>query len=84
MAKVSIIDGKIIHETERKVTRKDYADYIYEIVRLECEGMDSVYADFIEHLVGSCGLNILREFNMVESCGVINGRKLYVLCGKTE
>ena len=59
-----------------------YVDYVYDIVRLDCEGMDSIYADYIKQMVGVYGLNALIEYKLVESCGVINGRRLYVLCGK--
>lgn len=59
-----------------------YVDYVYDIVRLDCEGMDSIYADYIKHMVGVYGLNALIEEKLVESCGVINGRRLYVLCEK--
>lgn len=59
-----------------------YVDYVYDIVRLDCEGMDSIYADYIKHMVGVYGLNALIEAKLIESCGVINGRRLYVLCEK--
>jgi hypothetical protein len=59
-----------------------YVDYVYDIVRLDCEGMDSIYADYIKQMVGVYGLNALIEAKLVESCGVINGRRLYVLCEK--
>lgn len=59
-----------------------YVDYVYDIVRLDCEGMDSIYADYIKQMVGVYGLNALIEEKLVESCGVINGRRLYVLCEK--
>lgn len=56
-----------------------YEDYVYAIVKADCDGMDSIYGDYIESLVGSSGLNALIKNNMVESCGVVNGRQLYVL-----
>lgn len=59
-----------------------YIDYVYDIVRLDCEGMDSIYADYIKQMVGVYGLNALIEAKLIESCGVINGRRLYVLCEK--
>ena len=59
-----------------------YVDYVYDIVRLDCEGMDSIYKDYIIQMVGVYGFNALREHGLIESCGVINGRQLYVLCGK--
>ncbi len=59
-----------------------YADCVYEVVKEECEGMDAIYGDFIERLVGMCGLNALLREKLVESCGVVNGRQLYVLKDK--
>ena len=59
-----------------------YVDYVYSIVKNECKGMDSVYEDYICSLVGVHGLNTLIEAKLLETCGVINGRPLYVLCDK--
>ena len=38
-----------------------YVDYVYDIVRLDCEGMDSIYKDYIIQMVGFYGFNALRE-----------------------
>ena len=57
-----------------------YQKKIYEIVEKETRGMDSIYEDYICSLVGIHGLNTLIEANLLETCGVINGRPLYVLC----
>lgn len=59
-----------------------YADHVYEIVRNDTVEMDSVYGDYISQMVGVYGLNTLIENGFVESCGVINGRRLYVLVGR--
>ena len=56
-----------------------YEDYVYAIVKADCDGMDSIYGDYIERLVGSSGLNALIKNDMVESCGMVNSRQLYVL-----
>lgn len=56
-----------------------YAKYVYDIVRLDCEDMDAIYGDYIKQMVGVYGLNALRRHKLVESCGVVNGRQLYVL-----
>lgn len=53
---------------------------IYRTVEKECEGFDAIYEDYIILLVGEDGLNKLKENRLVESCGSINGRKLYALC----
>lgn len=61
-----------------------YADYVYVIVKNECEGMDAIYKDYILHLVGTWGFDTLLECKYIESCGVVNGRQLYVLCEKKK
>lgn len=61
-----------------------YVDYVYDIVRLDCEDMDAIYADYIKQMVGVYGLNALLESKLIESCGVINGRQLYVLCERKD
>lgn len=53
---------------------------IYDVIKEECEGMDSIYEDYIIHLIGTFGLNMLKMHKLVECCGVVNGRRLYVLC----
>lgn len=57
-------------------------DYIYNMVKQESEGLDSIYEDYIVQLVGDIGLKLLKEDKLLETCGVINGRQLYVLCDK--
>lgn len=57
-----------------------YADHVYEIVKEDANGFDSVYADHIESLVGTTGLEALFKNGLIETCGVIRGRQLYVLC----
>lgn len=64
---------------ETKVT---YADCVYEVIKDECEGMDAIYEDYIVSLVGNCGLAALKRAGLVEGCGSINFRPLYVLCDK--
>lgn len=61
-----------------------YVDYVYDIVRLDCLEMDAIYADYIKQMVGVYGFNALLEHKLVESCGVINGRQLYVLCKRSD
>lgn len=59
-----------------------YVDHIYEIVKNDTLGLDSVYEDYIKQMVGVYGLNSLIEHRLIESCGVINGRRLCVLVDK--
>lgn len=41
--------------------------------------VDAVYEDKIIDLVGRHGLDLIREFRLMQSCGIINGRRLYAL-----
>ena len=61
---------------------REFVEHIYEIVEGEFDGFDAIYEDCIVDLVGNAGLNALRMHKYVETCGVINGRQLYVLCKK--
>lgn len=55
---------------------------IYKIVKNECEGLDAIYEDYIINLVGLYGLLLLKGNKLLETCGVVNGRQLYVLVEK--
>lgn len=59
-----------------------FADYVYGIVKEKTAGFDAVYEDYIKSLVGAGGLTSLIIHNLVETCGVVSGRQLYVLCDK--
>ena len=61
-----------------------YAKAVYDIVKNSSDGLDAVYEDYIANLVGYKGLYALLENNLLETCGVVNGRQLYVLVGKGE
>ena len=58
------------------------AEKVYEVVKNESVGFDAIYEDYILELVGEEGLNTLKEKRLVETCGVVNGRQLYVLCNE--
>lgn len=55
---------------------------IYETVKNGSAGFDAIYENYITELVGVDGLEILRKNKLVETCGIINGRQLYVLVQK--
>lgn len=61
-----------------------YVDYVYNMVSTECKDMDSIYADYIIRLVGVYGLHALESYQLVETCGVVNGRQLFTLLEKKE
>lgn len=52
---------------------------IYEVVKNESLGLDAIYENYILELVGTEGLEILRKNRLIETCGIVNGRQLYVL-----
>lgn len=56
-----------------------YVDYVYDILKKDCEGLDSVYEDYVKNQIGTIGLNALLENGLLEGCGVLYGRQLYML-----
>lgn len=60
----------------------NYADQLYFVVKEQFDGLDSIYEDNLIHLIGTHGIYILQENKMLETCGVINDRQLYVLYDK--
>lgn len=62
----------------------EYVDYVYDIVRLDTEGMDAIYKDYIIQMVGVYGFNALYSEELIEGCGVVNGRQLFVLCEREK
>lgn len=59
-----------------------YVEYVYNLIKKESEGMDAIYEDYICHLIGVKGLEVLQMCKLIETCGVVNGRQLYTLCEK--
>lgn len=60
--------------------RETEAQHIYSAVQaFYHHKADAVYEDAIVNLVGKRGLQLLREFHLIEACGIINGNKLYAL-----
>lgn len=64
--------------------RKTYLDYVYEIIRLDTMDMDCVYKDYILREVGTYGFNALYRAGLLEGCGSLNGRELFVLLDKNR
>ena len=58
---------------------KTYVDYVYEIVKNDTEGSDAIYRDAIIQMFGVYGFNALYEARLLEGCGSVNARELYVL-----
>lgn len=61
-----------------------YVDYVYDILKNESRNWDALYQDYVLELIGVIGMQALIENKLIETCGVINGRQLYVLCDKKD
>lgn len=59
-----------------------YVDHVYDIISTECWDLDSIYGDYIVRCVGIRGLEALLEHQLLKTCGVVNGRQLFVLIVK--
>lgn len=59
-----------------------FVDYIYDIVKLDCEDLDAIYGDHIKYMFGVYGFNALYGAGLLECCGSVNGRELYTLVDK--
>lgn len=55
-------------------------DFYYRIMWAEFQGTDALYEDYIIHMIGTVGLNAMHGKGLLESCGVVDGRRLYTLC----
>lgn len=62
----------------------EFVDYVYDIVKSDTEGMDAIYKDYIIQMVGVYGFNALYSERLIEGCGSVNVRELYVLCDKED
>ena len=60
---------------------QDYnkAKEIYSDLRDEFAKADALYEDTIVAHCGQEGLQLLREYNFIEACAILDGRKLYAL-----
>lgn len=72
-------DGTI---TENKRILVSDPELLHEVVYGYSRGMDAVYEDYVIYLIGKEGFNILRRNGVLESCGSIDGRRLYTVAEK--
>jgi hypothetical protein len=79
---VELIDISEDNPRESLHYSEPYINHIYTVVLLESDSMDAIYGDYIKKLVGVFGLNALLDCKLLESCGTVNGRKLYTLLNK--
>ena len=61
-----------------------FVNYIHKIALLDCSDLDAVYEDRLKEMFGTYGLNALLINKRIESCGIINGRRLYAICKKID
>ncbi len=62
----------------------EFVDKLFDILKEETEGLDAIYENCIIDVIGRDGLQTLIENKRLESCGIVNGRRLYVLVEKKE
>lgn len=48
-------------------------------IKGEHPGWETMYEDYMIEKYGVNVVNLLREFHLIESCAVIDGRRLYAL-----
>lgn len=69
-----------VPDVEKALKIKELSgDCYYSILRKEYPKADALYEDTIIKAVGAQGLQKLREERLIESCAVLEGRKLYAL-----
>ena len=59
-----------------------YIDHLYNIIKEESEGFDTIYSDYIIHLIGMNGFWAMKSSGYLELCGSKDGRELYTLVEK--
>lgn len=69
-------DGAV---TEEKRILVSDPELLHEIMAGCFRGMDAVYEDYAIYLIGEEGFDILRRNGVLESCGSIDGRRLYTV-----
>lgn len=74
-------DGNV---TEEKQPLNLTPEMLHEVMQGCVRGMDAVYEDYVIYLVGREGFDILRNQRLLESCGSINGRRLYTVAEGKE
>ena len=73
------IINKLAENQIRTKSREELAYEFYNKVVAYMNGNETVYEDVIISIIGYSGLSLLREFHLIETCAVLNGRKLYAL-----
>ena len=74
-------NGKV---TEKKQLLVSDPKLLHEIMAGCFRGIDAMYEDYIIYLIGEEGFWILRRNGVLESCGSIDGRRLYTVTEYVE
>lgn len=61
------------------VDTKRSAEQFMRILKRNFPKADALYEDVILHYVGRTGLDALRKEHLIESCALLEGRKLYAI-----
>lgn len=77
--KYPINQAYVDYEVEREARAKEAQSYYSALGCYFHWKVDAVYEDKILDIIGRHGLDLIREFRLMEPCGIINGRKLYAL-----
>lgn len=70
-------ENSMVTEQHNPLTLKP--EKLHEIILGSTRGMDAVYEDYVIKLIGREGFDILRNHKILESCGSVNGRRLYTV-----
>lgn len=68
-----------LHGDKTYCIKNKRANEYLERVKAKYEKADAVYEDAIIEIVGQEGLMELRKNHLIETCGLIEGRKLYAI-----
>lgn len=73
------IINKLAENQIRTKSKEEIAYELYYQLVAYMNGAETVYEDVIVSIVGHSGLSLLREYHLIETCAMFNGRKLYAL-----
>ena len=74
--KIPIKQAFIDYELEQKHELSEAQSYY---MLLSSYFNSAIYEDKIIDIVGNYGLTLLRRHGLIESCGIINNRRLYAI-----
>lgn len=73
-----IADAEEIYSVKEEVKKRIFFYLVEDGLSDIYENGTAIYEDAIIDRIGEDGLSVLRRCNLIENCGVINGRRLYV------